>query len=211
MTVAQLMGDDAEADYCAHAAGAAPCADPPPLTAAQVFCNDYENTCGTPIENCVEWFENQPPGHESDTSGATQGCYRYHLNVAVSMDNVWEMQNFCAHAAGQMSDFDVAPCTDPEPVASVTYTQDVQPIFQARCGGCHSGGNSGGTNFASSYAETQKDSYYCEGKTTGECAVVRIKDGSMPMGWRNQVSDSELEILDAWVAAGMPETGLPLP
>jgi hypothetical protein len=33
-----------------------------------------------------------------------------------------------------------------------------------------------------SHGDTQKDSYYCDGKTKGACLLVRIQDGTMPQG-----------------------------
>ncbi len=81
---------------------------------------------------------------------------------------------------------------------SVTYQFSVKPIFQSRCGGCHTGGGSGGTNFGSSYADTQKSSYYCAGKTVGECTVVRMTNKSMPEG-----TATERATIQAWISQGM--------
>jgi hypothetical protein len=58
----------------------------------------------------------------------------------------------------------------------------VKPLFQQFCNGCHTTQGNGGTNFAASHADTQLPSGYCTGKTMGECALVRINDGSMPQG-----------------------------
>ncbi len=99
---------------------------------------------------------------------------------------------------------------------SVSYAVDVQPIFQAKCSPCHAGGASGESNHATSYADTQLDSYYCAGKKKGECTIVRIKDGSMPMG-AGCTGDPTLDVgnaacvtaaeqatIQAWIAAGTP-------
>jgi hypothetical protein len=58
----------------------------------------------------------------------------------------------------------------------------VQPAFQAHCSPCHSFQSSGGTNFASSYAQTQLPSQACPGLTTGACTLTAVKGGIMPPG-----------------------------
>ncbi len=62
-------------------------------------------------------------------------------------------------------------------------------------------------NFASVYADSQKvaKALVCGGKSVGECAIVRIEDGSMSTKKNKNVSTEELNTLKAWVAAGMPE------
>ena len=84
-----------------------------------------------------------------------------------------------------------------------TYA-DVQPIFQAHCGGCHTTSNNGGHNIGSSLASADVPSYYCPGKTKAECAIVRIKDGSMPLGG-GTVPAADQDTIQAWVDAGTPE------
>jgi hypothetical protein len=78
-----------------------------------------------------------------------------------------------------------------------TFAADVAPIFAARCGSCHTTGGSGGANFATSYAESQRVSYYCAGLTKGACTVVRVRNLSMPA-----MTPSELAVVDAWIAGG---------
>ena len=107
-----------------------------------------------------------------------------------------------------------------ETVSSATYA-DVQPMFVAKCNGCHSGNSpgacSGGTCFTSFYADTQKPSRRCEPALQYECILERIEDGSMPLGGgctgdpgmdegQDQcLTGDELELLQSWVAAGAPE------
>ncbi len=88
-----------------------------------------------------------------------------------------------------------------------TFTNDIQPIFAANnwCFGCHTGGNSGGSNFASVYEDNLKPSYYCAGKTVGECILPRIDDNTMPPGGGLSVSDEERSLIEDWIDAGMPE------
>lgn len=42
--------------------------------------------------------------------------------------------------------------------------------------------NLGGANLAFTYADTQKNAYFCAGKTKGACSAVRIQNGTMPTG-----------------------------
>lgn len=85
----------------------------------------------------------------------------------------------------------------------VTYTNDVKPIFAAKCGPCHTGGGSGGQNIGISYADTQAPSYYCSGQTVGQCALVRIQNGTMPGS--PAVTPAEQAVIQAWILAGMPQ------
>jgi len=88
-----------------------------------------------------------------------------------------------------------------------TFTNDIQPMLAdvLWCAGCHTGGNNGGSNFASVYEDNLKPSYYCPGKTVGECILPRIDDNSMPPGGGLVVSDEERALMEDWIAAGMPE------
>jgi hypothetical protein len=109
---------------------------------------------------------------------------------------------------------------------TVTYTANVQPILQARCTPCHSTGNNGDHNIAADYADVHQhvehltfdacwdDFANMAGpKTVGECSYILARDGAMPLGLGcfNQpqpagcVTQPELAIMQAWVAAGMPQ------
>jgi len=112
----------------------------------------------------------------------------------------------------------------------VTYTHDVQPIFQARCSPCHAGEGLGGHNIAINYADAKMpvqsfDAMGCWGamdpntgelsmpKTVGECALISIMRGWMPMGMQcfndprpaTCVQLDEQDVIAAWVAMGMPQ------
>ena len=79
-------------------------------TAADAFCESYVATCGdwTAATACVDWYSAADAGTAGDSSGATQACYDYHLNVATTdadadpANGVYSMH--CEHAAG------AAPC-----------------------------------------------------------------------------------------------------
>jgi hypothetical protein len=94
------------------------------------------------------------------------------------------------------------------------YATDAQPIFNTYCGPCHTSLGSGGTNFASVYADSQAASLICPGHTVGYCALVRIQNGSMPQGagcTGNPATDSgnpaclsaaQQMTISSWIAAG---------
>ena len=94
----------------------------------------------------------------------------------------------------------------PEPTGP-TYTNDIQPLLASAgwCVGCHTGSTLGGSNFANTYEDSLKPSYYCAGVTVGECILVRIDDNTMPPGGGLTVSDAQRGLLEDWIAAGMPE------
>jgi hypothetical protein len=109
----------------------------------------------------------------------------------------------------------------------VTYTNNVQPIFMARCAPCHTTQGLGAHNIASTYDDVHdpvvsldapagcfKDGFdKTMPKTMGECALAAIMEGWMPMGGAcfnmprpdGCVTLAEQDVVAAWVAAGMPE------
>jgi hypothetical protein len=109
--------------------------------------------------------------------------------------------------------------------APVTYTKDVQPILMAKCAPCHTGQGLGGHNLGTTYADAFKpvmsldamgcwnDAEMTMPKKIGECALISIMNGWMPMsmGCFNSprppecVSQAQQDVITAWVAAGMPQ------
>ena len=98
-----------------------------------------------------------------------------------------------------------------------TYTQDIQPILQQKCGPCHTSDAEGGFNHATDYVATQQPSEACDGMVVYECMLVRVRDGSMPENagcTGDAVADgdnpacldaAEQDLLAAWVAAEAPK------
>jgi hypothetical protein len=84
----------------------------------------------------------------------------------------------------------------------VTYAAHIQPILAGACSPCHTSGNKGGTNFASSYADTQDSSSYCMGDSVGVCTLVRINDGSMPPNGNANLGTVALNAIETWIAGG---------
>ncbi len=66
--------------------------------------------------------------------------------------------------------------------APANYTTHVQPILGAKCSPCHTGSGVGGHDVGTVYADALEPSDECPGLTIGECALVRIQNGSMPAG-----------------------------
>ena len=65
------------------------------------FCEKYTEVCGewTAETPCADWWAAAAVGTEADMSGATQGCYSYHLTVAEGSTGD-EVAIHCGHAMG---------------------------------------------------------------------------------------------------------------
>lgn len=107
----------------------------------------------------------------------------------------------------------------------VTYTKDVRPILVAKCSPCHAGQRQGFHNIVTNYEDVHKnveslDSLGCwkdvemmMPKTVGECALISIMNGRMPLAMGcfimpdkpTCVTPAERDVVAAWVAAGMPQ------
>jgi len=91
------------------------------------FCEMYVDTCGdwgnTDV-SCADWWAAAAPGNAGDTSGATQGCYLYHLDVAAGSTEQADIDAHCAHSIGGADAAGNAPCTDPEPPAGGACTNE---------------------------------------------------------------------------------------
>jgi hypothetical protein len=99
---------------------------------------------------------------------------------------------------------------------TTTYA-DVKPIFMMKCTPCHSAGGQGATahTLADDDSTATKSSYFCSGKKKGECALVRVKNGSMPAGASctgNPTTDAsnnkcltqaQQDKLQAWIDGGL--------
>ena len=86
-----------------------PPADETPAT----FCDTYVTTCGDwPVEevSCADWWAAAEAGTAEDATGATQGCYAYHLSVAATMEAQADIDMHCAHAMGGADMNGYAPC-----------------------------------------------------------------------------------------------------
>jgi hypothetical protein len=107
--------------------------------------------------------------------------------------------------------------------AATTYAADAQPIYEAKCAPCHTTGDDGTSDFASSYADTQASpdltvAPECASvSTVGACTLIRIKSGVMPLnaGCTGDPSKdvakpacltaAEQATLEAWITGGEAE------
>jgi len=189
------------------------------------------NLCGTWCENYCHLADQVCTGGDAITFGTdcatdcaaypTTGdvgagdnnsvqCRLYHLGLAAQDPGL-----HCPHGAPDGG----GVCIDSG--ATPTYTADVQPILNAKCAGCHTGGSSGQHNIGNTYSDANKsviNSAACGSATTvGECAIIRIKDGSMPLagnctgdpvtdaGNASCLTQAEQDTIQDWVDAGMPQ------
>ena len=111
---------------------------------------------------------------------------------------------------------EVEPSVDPndlddEELDDPTWTDDVQPILTAYCGGCHEGAATGsGIGWLNSYEEVTANAgaLVCEGSDRADCIAVRLLDGSMPDGApcppgtaANCITDNQFATVENWLAA----------
>jgi len=129
----------------------------------------------------------------------------------------WVMGGTCVEVcdeAGHDEDGDDAvDCADPDcadaPACIPSYAQDVQPIFLEHCygnnGGCHSDLQAlGGLSF-DGYDSLPLPSLYCGPmQTKAECSLFRILEPSMPEDCLGCVPQAHIDIIQAWVDAGIP-------
>ncbi len=101
---------------------------------------------------------------------------------------------------------------------AVTYTDDVQPLLEAHCAPCHTGGEAWLPDFAVSYAAMRAPAEHrCEGETVGAC-VLRALEVQVPEGEGCRtvedpfhregwvcLDEAQIGHVSAWVALGMPE------
>ncbi len=96
--------------------------------------------------------------------------------------------------------------------ATATWTGGVQSILSNHCS-CHTGNSSYAPAWLDEHATvsgTASNSGACSG-TVAACIPARIEDGSMPEsgacppGNDGCISQSDFELVQAWVAAGAPE------
>ena len=100
-----------------------------------------------------------------------------------------------------------------------TYIADAQPIFLQKCDTCHTGDGNGGHNVGTVYADALRpaDDNACSGLTVGQCTIVLIQSGEMPLGAGcsgNPAQDAgnvacltgaEQSVLQDWIDDRLPE------
>lgn len=168
------------------------------------------------LPGCPNWLRHGHHGwhggHHTDDGTAGHGGD----GDGVDEGPVCELDADCDDAEPATLDM----CTDGEcDSRPVTYADDIQPVFAAKCAPCHVDAGDGmcaaGACLASSYDAIWQPSRSCDGEPVGECARVRIDNGSMPRG-RGCTGDPVMDamntaclteaehiLLDTWIAGGL--------
>jgi len=91
----------------------------PVAAVALGFCDQFTVTCGSWMDTtaaCADWWAAAAPGVATDITGANQGCYDHHLNLAVaSAGNPMALAGYCANATGRADSTGNNPCVDAPP------------------------------------------------------------------------------------------------
>lgn len=105
-------------------------------------------------------------------------------------------------------------------VVVFTYTDDAQPIFFEKCAPCHTGGGLGGHDIGIDYEDAFQPAQIfpqCDGLLIGECTIVLIRGGEMPLGGGCTgdpaqdegnpacLTQEQQDVIQGWIDAGMPE------
>ena len=91
----------------------------------------------------------------------------------------------------------------------VNWVEDVKPITDAKCVGCHSPEAKLGSISLAEYEDTQMISPYCGDATVGETMVLKITEPVtcgqiMPPAGYPELSTAEIKVIEDWVLLGMP-------
>jgi hypothetical protein len=100
-------------------------------------------------------------------------------------------------------------CDDADCVSALscapTFSGDTQSIFMEHCAAnCHTAGFNLGQLSFDSYDDMSLNSYYCPGETKAACSLFRILEPSMPQNCLNCLPQTQIDVLQAWVDAGIP-------
>ncbi|MBR56477.1 MAG: hypothetical protein CMH54_00295 [Myxococcales bacterium] len=98
--------------------------------------------------------------------------------------------------------------------ADPVWVDDVEIVLIRACGGCHGfSGCAAGSCFLDDFSlnlQQAESEELCGSMTVGACHVETIKNKTMPpggceLGAFDCLTQEEVDRLEAWVAAGMPE------
>ena len=168
--------------------------------------------------------DDEESGAKSDTSGATSGSDTSGVTSGSDTSGVTSGSDTSGgttenDTSGATTENDTSGGGDDTSGAGISYTANVQPIYQEKCAPCHTGavGCSGAACFGAVYADTQNQAGACAGLTVGECTLQRIQAGSMPLGAGcsgDPATDAangacltaeQQQTIQDWIDAGMPE------
>ena len=98
-------------------------------------------------------------------------------------------------------EYDYIIPTPPPPVIvgdTISYSQDIQPIFNAKCNSCHSGVNPVLTSSVSYNSLVSGNYVVANSPATSELYIVCKAGGSMS----SYVSSAQLLLISRWITAG---------
>jgi mono/diheme cytochrome c family protein len=104
------------------------------------------------------------------------------------------------------SDKGVEPTVEPGPTF-ISYADDIQPIFNANCSGCHAGGNQGGLtldNYASLIQGGNSGAVIVAGDPDGSLLIQRLEGTvtpQMPLG-QTPLPSSQIQTIRDWIENG---------
>jgi len=102
--------------------------------------------------------------------------------------------------------YDESPIEAPTPLPEVvSYSKDVQPLWNESCISCHkSGGTSPDLTAANSYAALTNNSKYVVAGNASASLVYKLMTGAASplMPPSGKISDSKIAILEKWINAG---------
>ena len=104
-------------------------------------------------------------------------------------------------AAGvKLPDLIELPSTSAKAQSAVTFTKDVAPILNAKCGNCHVNRQQGNFSLAS-FNVINTGGGVIGGQPANSRLIEVIESGEMPQGG-GMVTKEELDLLKAWISAG---------
>ncbi len=132
------------------------------------------------------------------------------LGDVLTEQQIQELVDYVRSLKGQAPESPAAtPAATPSTTAAPTFVKDILPIFTAKCTMCH--GSLGGWD-ASSYQKvmsTGDNGPVVVAKDTASSLLAQKLLGTqttgtiMPPG--GKLSDAEIQLILAWIAAGAPE------
>ena len=88
---------------------------------------------------------------------------------------------------------------------AVTYNRDIAPILNARCANCHRDGEVAPFALAGYNDAAKRAEFICEVIESGFMPPWRAKAGHGKFTGERRLADREIELIKAWVEAGLPE------
>jgi mono/diheme cytochrome c family protein len=151
-------------------------------------------------ETCSNCHTTENPGGTTNTSFCSNSACH---------GNVWEYAGFDAPALREILMEQIPPTPTPMPevtsVENVTFESAIEPLFQARCIGCHGEGGMQGLNlttYESALAGSENGPVIVPGDP--EASLLVQKQTAQPPHFA-QFPSQELELIVSWIENGAPK------